>query len=908
MSDTTEDTISKALIQAIKLHQSGDLKQAASIYSDILQVQPDNADALHFLGLAAYQIGNTDTALSLISRAASYRPNDPNLEADLGNLLLALGRAGESVPHFEQSLAHQPDVPEVLVGLGQACLELGQIEKARQLFQTALSQHPDHVAALQGMLRILQAAPAVATPSASPPEPVTAPPAGKMAQAETYRFPPVQRGGGKKMSAHDSQQAIAKAVAHHQSGQLQQAETLYRQVLASEPNHADALHLLGLLAHQAGDNQTAVELMGEAARLSPKIAFIHNNLGMALQDQGNLDAAMEQYRQAIALDPKYVEPHMNLGTAYQEQGNLEQAAKCHAQAIKINPGFAKAHNNLGKTLAEMGKTEEGITHIERAIELDPNFVEAQNNLGALLFQLNQDNQASPYVERAVKILEQAVALNPDYAEAQNNLGLAYTNAGKFDDAIKHFEKAIALKPGVVDTYGNLGAALVSCGKYEQASSSLERALALNPDFADAHNNLGAALNNLDKPAEAIPHFERALALKPDDASIYLNFGTAYRIMIKFEEAIYYYEKALSLKPDYSDAINNLATILQDSGKPLEAVKLYERAIELSPEKPLLHWNFALSLLTAGMLSKGWEEFSYRWQTEAAQKNYIRPFPQSWWDGSDLSGKTILLWGEMGVGDEIMFAGIIPDVMATAKHCIFESDSRLIPLFSRSFPGAEIVARTNPLHPRLLEKGIDYHAPMGDLLRTFRKTLQDFPQSGGFLVADPDRTSSYRAQLNQAGPGIKVGFSWRSRVMTHLRKNDFTELSEWGPIFSIPGVVFVNLQYGECQQELDDAMRQFGITIHTRNDIDLMNDLDGAAALTAACDLIISAPTSVSAMAGALGVSCYRMISTADWASLGSDQIPFFPSITNIKRPLNADWKNVLQEIAARLRLRAEGKS
>jgi hypothetical protein len=149
----------------------------------------------------------------------------------------------------------------------------------------------------------------------------------------------------------------------------------------------------------------------------------------------------------------------------------------------------------------------------------------------------------------------------------------------------------------------------------------------------------------------------------------------------------------------------------------------------------------------------------------------------------------------------------------------------------------------------------------------------------------------------------VGISWRSRLTTHLRKLDFTELPLWGPIFAIPGLTFVNLQYDDSRAEIAEAERLFGIKIHAFDDVDLFNDLDGAAALTAACDVVASAPTSVSAMAGALGVPCYRMTVQEDWIDLGADWTPFLPSVTLIKRRPDEDWGRIIEEVAAGLRQR-----
>ncbi|MGD0390512.1 MAG: tetratricopeptide repeat-containing glycosyltransferase family protein [Tepidisphaeraceae bacterium] len=180
------------------------------------------------------------------------------------------------------------------------------------------------------------------------------------------------------------QQAIDLALQHHQAGRLQEAEPLYRQVLAQQPNHADALNLLGMLAGQTGRLDAALNLIRRAIAICSTNVAYYNNLGNALIDAGQLDEAIATYRQAIAFSPQYAQTHYNLGVALERKGQLDEAVAAYRQAIRLKPDFVEAHNNLGNALIEIGQLDEAIAACRRAIALSPNFAEAHFNLSVAL--------------------------------------------------------------------------------------------------------------------------------------------------------------------------------------------------------------------------------------------------------------------------------------------------------------------------------------------------------------------------------------------------------------------------------------------------------------------------------------------------------------------------------------------
>jgi predicted TPR repeat methyltransferase len=237
---------------------------------------------------------------------------------------------------------------------------------------------------------------------------------------------------------------LAAGLEHHRAGRLDKAVACYQQLLAVQPNHADALHLRGIVAHQVAQYDLAVELIRQALKQSPGNPAYFCNLGNALKAQGKLADAMVSYERALALKPDFAEAHYNLGNALQEQSKLHAAVVSYERALVFKPDYAEAHNNLGNALKDQGKLDEAIVSYERALALNPFSAEAHNNLGKALKDQGK-------LDEAVACYRQAIVLKPDYAEAHLNLGTALQELGRVADAEASYRRALEVDPP--DTLG-----------------------------------------------------------------------------------------------------------------------------------------------------------------------------------------------------------------------------------------------------------------------------------------------------------------------------------------------------------------------------------------------------------------------------------------------------------------------
>lgn len=285
------------------------------------------------------------------------------------------------------------------------------------------------------------------------------------------------------MTQMSIEQAVLFGLEHHRSGRFREAESIYRQILAVQPDHPDALHLLGALALEANQPQLAAELIQKAISLRPYVPEFYWNFGRALAGLGRWADAVNAYRQALSQKQDSAELCNDLGNALLISGRWAEAVGAYERAIAIAPQYADAWNNLGAALTELQQHSASIPALRKAIELRPEYPEAWNNLGNAL-------QANGELEESLDAYRRAIAQRPTYAPAHNNLGSALRLLDRFDDAVTHFQKAIELNPQFANAHNSLGTAMLDRNDLDQAKASYQQAISLQPNFAEAHYNLG----------------------------------------------------------------------------------------------------------------------------------------------------------------------------------------------------------------------------------------------------------------------------------------------------------------------------------------------------------------------------------------------------------------------------------
>ncbi len=308
----------------------------------------------------------------------------------------------------------------------------------------------------------------------------------------------------------DIRSVLARSVARHRNGALEQAAAGYRRILAAAPDHGDALHLLGLVCLDGGDYEQAARLIRRAAALHPAAALYPNSLGSVLLAQGQIEAAGAAFQRALDLTPGYVQAWINLGRAHRAAGRIGEALVCLERAVAIEAGSAPAQALLGQLFQVAGRNAEAAMHLEQALDLEPDRVEARHDLAGVYHDLGR-------LAAAEDGYRQVIARDPDAASAHNNLGAVLQELGRTAEAEAGYRRALSIDPALVSARNNLGNLLQATGRMQEAIDCYRQALAIDPDFALAHNNLGMALHEVGRTDDAIASFRRALDLAPDYA-------------------------------------------------------------------------------------------------------------------------------------------------------------------------------------------------------------------------------------------------------------------------------------------------------------------------------------------------------------------------------------------------------
>lgn len=437
-----------------------------------------------------------------------------------------------------------------------------------------------------------------------------------------------------------------------------------------------------------------------------------------------------------------------------------------------------------------------------------------------------------------------------------------------------------------------GLAAQQAGKPAVAIGYYRRAVKINPGLAPAQFNLGQLLREAEDYAGAAACFEGAARLRPTAADAWLNLGAMLERLQRYRDAQAAYRRAAECAPEDPTPVYNLGNAQLASGEFAAAAESFRSVVEKDPDHVDGQWNLATALLADGDFKRGWEQYDWRWRRMGDDPTTRFGWPR--WRGEPLAGRRILVWREQGLGDEILFATCVRELVAAGAHVTLAADPRLVPLFDRAFPGVSVIADGS-----WANASFDCHAPLGDLPRYLRANRAAFPSDARFLVPDSAAATRWAGRLDGLGSGLKVGICWRSGMRSAERDRSYTSLDQWAPLFELEGIHWINLQYDDCSAEIKAASKQFGVTIHRWNSENLRDDLESVAGLLWNLDAVITAPTAVSSLAGAAGVRTWQVDNGADWTAHGEERSPWFPTIRVVRRSYGStDWSPVLERIAA----------
>jgi tetratricopeptide (TPR) repeat protein len=642
----------------------------------------------------------------------------------------------------------------------------------------------------------------------------------------------------------DLQSLFTRALALQQSGQLAEAEPLYRQILAVVPGDFATQLLLGILCATRGRNDEALALIEAALALDPQSELALLNYGNVLGTMGRNDAALAAYDRALAANPASVDALNNRGVLLWNMQRWGEALASYDRALALNPAHAEAHNNRGNVLQDLNRLDDAMASYDRALELRADFAQAHNNRANALRKLKQ-------LDAALASAGRALAIQPDYADAMHNCANILLDMQRPDAALANFDAVLAMAPRHAPAWNGKGRALHRLRRFGEALAALDAALSINPASAEALNDRGNTLQELDR----------------------------------LDDAVASYDAALRLKPGFLDALNNRSNAWRGLHRFDAALEDLERALAIAPGNAQAWWSKSILKLQQGDLAEGLR--LYEWRKKMPAPIEARGYAQPLWTGAeDIAGKTLFVYNEQGLGDAIQFYRYAVMARARGARVILSLQDTAMQLIRDAGDDIEVIGL------RAVPDGFDYHIPLMSLPLAFGTTLQTIPATTPYLRAQPQRVRQWRSRIGE--DGFRIGVCWQGAPTVQGRAFPPSCLSQ---ISALPGVRLISLQKGEGAGPSLPVMETLGVDFDAGPDAFL-----DSAAVMESLDLVISADTSVAHLAGALNRPVWLALKhTPDWRwFLDRADTPWYPAMRLFRQPAPGDWASVFAAVTSAL--------
>lgn len=505
------------------------------------------------------------------------------------------------------------------------------------------------------------------------------------------------------------------------------------------------------------------------------------------------------------------------------------------------------------------------------------------------------------LDEAIAWLDQHRGDIVSHAAALGLMGTLLSMNERPKAAISYFKKSIALDATRAAVHSDMGVALTKLNKADAAMACFDRALSLDPAQVQALNNRSHHWLELRQGEPALADADRALALRPRLMPAYRQRSRALLLLNRHEEALLSIEEAITLDPLNGDNHATRGEILDGVGRHSEAVQAFNRAVELQPEHDHGHtYKRGLSHLRHHDFASGWRDYEHRWRDRAfvrtAWRHSGKFLPGRQADLDNLAGKRVLVLDEQGVGDEIMFASMFPDLVATGAEVVCVSNPRLQSLFQASFPEIEVAGDARALDPAAFDRIV----PAGNLGARFRNTAEDFPCTP-YLRPRREVLERWRERLGSRTTPLRVGVSWRGGVFNTGGSGRSLNLSTLTPLLERSDCEFFSLQYGDVQAEIDAVNAQLSRPVRSFPPEDI-EDFTNLAGLVLGLDAVVSVQTALVHLAGAVGAPCVAMIPFfPEWryGRRGSTML-WYGNVELVRQPRQGDWPSVIDAVLTAL--------
>ena len=559
------------------------------------------------------------------------------------------------------------------------------------------------------------------------------------------------------------------------------------------------------------------------------------------------------------------------------------------QYISLSPGEVGLLHRRALFAGEFGNHTQAVNWFRRAVRVAPSNTKLWLDFAVIARRADRDMM--------MRAIEHCLAVEPAAPSAHQMLC-------SFAPSVKWCRRAVRLDRKNFDLRINLGLALENRGLLVEAAEAYRESACLSPDMPVSYFNSGNIAVNDGGVLKKIQLYRRVIVLDYFSLPGRLNLAEAVLALGETEEAFALAESAIVLGPDMRLAYLGLYVALSRRGDAEGAYDAFCRADTLLPEDGDLCMNAASLRLSRGDFKRGWSLYERRWVSAAnsgmasAFKELRQTRPQFRGDAGSFN-KRVLVWAEQGVGDEVMFGGLLREFRGLCGEILLQVDRRLKGLFQRSLPGVKVYARDEKVSEDLYDEQI----PMGSLGLWLRPSRKSFEGKGGrYLAAKAGLGARLRAELGVKAEERLIGLSWRSESPEtgSARSLALKELVV-APSGRV-GVRFVNLQYGEVREEIEALRRESGIEVLSHGSIDNREDLEGLAGLIEGCDVVVSVGNATAHLSGALGQSTWVLLPcVAGWRWLHEGgTCPWYQSVRLYRQSEPGVWETPVNRVLEQL--------
>ena len=642
---------------------------------------------------------------------------------------------------------------------------------------------------------------------------------------------------------------LKTGIAKFNENKFAEARLIFEKIIKVDQNNFDALHCLGILNASEKKFEHAEIFFKKSLSIKPNHLLANNNYANLLMDNGNYQKAKVLFSKCDELSPNNHVVLLNIGKCFYFTNELDRAYK----------------------------------YFEKSSNLKKNNDDAILNMSIIL-QHKEDYKA------AINLLDQIIAFNDKHFYAWHYKGISLEKMGLYDEAILCFQRSISLKKEFKDPYIYLGKIFKAQKRYDSAIEVLLKATENLNDLESIYVNLSSIyieINNNSFEADyslAISYSKKALSYNKDNFFALNNFAICLFQELKLNEAIQAYKRVIEINPIFAEAYRNLGILYNYVGDYEKSEMNYEKSLKLEPEHDFSNFIFSETKLFQNKFEDAWRYFEYRFKdlgsTPAVKKpNFQIPewSPEQGW-------KKILIYGEQGLGDQILFSTIIPELKNKFEKVSLLINERLCRVYKDSFPSEiEILPINEPIN----EKLYDYQIPIGSLGQYFRKSIDDFRSPYPLLRINNDRFEKNKK--------LRCGFTWKSKGAPKSQQKSLN-LELLRDLFEISGIEYFSIQYSADPYEIDNLNKKLKNKIKIPNNLDIFNDIYGLLKFIDSCDFIFSTSNTNAHLSAALGKPTYLLLPKGYgkiwyWENDFNEKNLWYPSIKKFYQKNQGDWSD-----------------